>query len=121
MTYGEGRWFFPGAGVAALAAIALFAAACSTVEDVPMAEGRSGAPTDTGTFPNLNIPPQAATAQFTDEEKQAKLAQLRAVQQSQNRGRSRRVARSPPQAAQACGRRAGRDAEGHRERVTLDP
>ena len=51
-----------------------------------MAEGRSGGPTDTGTFPNLNIPQQAATAQFTEEEKQAKLAQLRAVQQSQDPG-----------------------------------
>ena len=86
MTYGKGRRFFPGAGVSALAAIALFATACSTVEDVPVAEGRSGTPTNTGTFPNLNIPPQAATAQFTEEEKQAKLAQLRAVQQGQDPG-----------------------------------
>jgi hypothetical protein len=88
MTYGKGsNRFFPGMGAAALAAVALFAAACtSTVEDVPVAEGRSGGPTDTGTFPNLNIPRQAATAQFTEEEKQAKLAQLRAVQQSQDPG-----------------------------------
>lgn len=87
MIYGKGERFFPGMGAVALAAVALFVAGCSsTVEDVPMAEGRSGGPTDTGTFPNLNIPPQAATAQFTEEEKQAKLAQLRTVQQKQNPG-----------------------------------
>src|SRR5688572_27571179 len=87
MTYGEGGRFFPGMSAAVLAA-ALSIAACSTstVEDVPVAEGRSGGPANTGTFPNLNIPPQAATAQFTEEEKQAKLAQLRAVQQKQNPG-----------------------------------
>jgi hypothetical protein len=89
MRYGKGGQLFPGIGAAALVAVAaLFAAACSstTVEEVPAATGRSGSPTDTGTFPNLNIPPQAATAQFTEEEKQAKLAQLRAVQQKQNPG-----------------------------------
>ena len=73
---------------AALAAAALFAAACSTstVEDVPVAEGRSGSPTNTGTFPNLNVPQQAATAQFTEQERQAKLARLSAVQQAQASG-----------------------------------
>jgi hypothetical protein len=87
MRYGKGGPLFPGIGAAALVAVAaLFAAGCSstTVEDVPAATGRSGSPTDTGTFPNLNVPPQAATAQFTEEEKQAKLAQLRAVQQKQS-------------------------------------
>lgn len=71
--------------VAALAAISLFVAACSTstVEDVPVAEGRSGGPTDTGTFPNLNVPQQAAAAQFTDQEREAKLARLRGVQHAQ--------------------------------------
>ena len=86
MTYGKGERFLPVLGATALAA-ALFSAACSsTVEDVPVAEGRSGGPTDTGTFPNLNIPRQAATTQFTQDETQAKLAQLRAVQQRQNPG-----------------------------------
>ena len=77
----------PGAGAAALAAV-LLAAACTTssVEQVAQAPGRSGQPVDTGTFPNLNIPPQAATAQFTEEERQAKLAQLRGLQQRQNSG-----------------------------------
>ena len=88
MTYGKGEGFFPGIiGAAALAA-ALAGAACSntTNEDVPVAEGRSGGPVDTGTFPNLNIPQRAATTQFTDEERDAKLAQLRARQQTQDPG-----------------------------------
>ena len=89
MTYGKGERYFPGLTAVALVA-ALSATACSSTinEDVPVAQGRSGGPTDTGTFPNLNIPPQAATAQFTEDEKQAKLAQLRAVQQRQNPGAS---------------------------------
>jgi hypothetical protein len=87
MTYSKGQRFFPGIGAAVLAsALSIAACSTSTVEDVPMAEGRSGGPTDTGTFPNLNIPQQAATAQFTEEEKQAKLAQLRAVQHTQSLG-----------------------------------
>ncbi len=87
MTYGKGERYFPGLTAVALAA-ALSVAACSntTFEDVPAAEGRSGGPTNTGTFPNLNVPPHAATTQFTDDEKQAKLTQLRALQQRQTPG-----------------------------------
>jgi hypothetical protein len=79
--------FFPGAGFAAVAA-ALLAAACATspVDEVAMAPGRSGQPTETGTYPNLNIPQRAATTQFTEDEKAAKLAQLHAVQHTQNPG-----------------------------------
>ncbi len=36
-------------------------------------------PKDTGTFPNLNIKPQNAATQFTEDEKNAKLAQLSAA------------------------------------------
>ena len=88
MTYGKGERFSPGMMGAAVLAAVLSVAACSstTLEDVPVAEGRSGGPTDTGTFPNLNIPQQAATTQFTDEERDAKLAQLRAKQQTQSPG-----------------------------------
>lgn len=87
MTYGKGEGLFPCMGAVALAA-ALSVAACSntTIEDVPVAAGRSGAPVDTGTFPNLNIPQRAATTQFTDEERDAKLAQLRAKAAAQNPG-----------------------------------
>jgi hypothetical protein len=38
-------------------------------------------PKDTGTFPNLNIPPQVAADQITDDEKTAETTDLRATQQ----------------------------------------
>lgn len=38
---------------------------------------------NTGTFPNLNVPPQVAAEQLTPEQKQAKLGQLTAEQRSQ--------------------------------------
>ncbi len=85
MAYGKSRRFFAGVGAALVAAV--LASACTTpVEDVAVAPGRTGAPTDTGTYPNLNIAPKAATAQFTDQEKNAKLAKLTALQQRQNPG-----------------------------------
>lgn len=40
-------------------------------------------PKDTGSYPNLNIPPQVAAKQLTKEETAAKLAQLKADQQAQ--------------------------------------
>ncbi len=103
MTYVRARSFFPGAGMAALA-IALLAAACTTspVEEVSVAPGRRGAPSDTGTYPNLNIPQQAATSQFTADEKEAKLARLTALQQRQNPGA---VATTPPDEAEAARKR----------------
>lgn len=39
-------------------------------------------PKDTGTFPNLNIPPQVAADQITDDQKAAQTTDLRATQQS---------------------------------------
>ena len=38
-------------------------------------------PKDTGTFPNLNIPPKVAADQITDAEKTAQTTELRATQQ----------------------------------------
>ncbi len=85
MAYGKGKRFFPLAGVAMLA-VALSAGACTTpTEEVAVAPGRSGAPVDTGTYPNLNVPRQGATAQLTDEETQAKLRYLESLQGKQNR------------------------------------
>ncbi|MGX7873095.1 hypothetical protein ACVDG5_010070 [Mesorhizobium sp. ORM6] len=40
-------------------------------------------PKDTGTFPNLNIPPKVAAKQFTDAERNAKLAELKADEGAQ--------------------------------------
>lgn len=83
MAYGKDNWFFPLSGAVALVAM-LGVAACTTpTEDVAQAPGRSGQPTDTGTFPNLNIPPKAAAAQLTDEETEAKLRQLEALKRRQ--------------------------------------
>ena len=38
-------------------------------------------PKDTGTFPNLNIPPKVAADQITDDQKTAQTTDLRATQQ----------------------------------------
>lgn len=40
-------------------------------------------PKDTGSYPNLNIPPQVAAKQLTKEETAANLAQLKAEEQAQ--------------------------------------
>lgn len=89
MAHGKGAWFFSGMAVAAVAAT-LSLAGCTTapVEDVAAGQGRSGQPVDTGTYPNLNIPRQAAATQLTDDETKAKLASLNAAQSRQGTGAS---------------------------------
>ncbi len=63
------------------------AAGCTSVDEtVPVAEGRTGAPVDTGTFPNLNVPQKAAAPQLTQAETDAKLAALRAAAAQQSPG-----------------------------------
>jgi hypothetical protein len=42
----------------------------------------ANAPSDTGTFPNLNIKPQVANEQISPEEKQAQIEALTAAQKS---------------------------------------
>ncbi|RUM99466.1 hypothetical protein EET67_00700 [Pseudaminobacter arsenicus] len=74
-----------GLGLAAAAFIQL--PACSTVPEVasaPPSGLSSGQPTDTGTFPNLNIPPQTAAAQITPEEKAEKFSELEAAKATQS-------------------------------------
>jgi hypothetical protein len=59
-------------------------AGCSSTNTsgpTPVAVGAG--PKDTGTFPNLNIKPQVAAPQFTEAEKNAKLAQLKADENGQ--------------------------------------
>lgn len=56
----------------------------ATIEDaVPVAAGQSGAAAPawapTGDYPNLNVAPQVAAEQFTEAEKQAQTARLRAA------------------------------------------
>jgi hypothetical protein len=84
MAYGKGKRRFSGWGLAAAVSGGLVAA-CTTgpVPDVAQAPGRSGQPVDTGAYPNLNVPQKAATSQLTEEETQAKLARLNALQHRQ--------------------------------------
>jgi hypothetical protein len=52
--------------------------ASAVVETAP-----ANAPSDTGTFPNLNIKPQVATDQISPEEKQAQIEAMTAAQKQQ--------------------------------------
>lgn len=73
----SGAFAFGRAGaVAALLAIAGCGGGSTIEEAVPVSQG----PRDTGSYPNLNIKPQVAAQQFTDAEKNAKLAELKADQ-----------------------------------------
>ncbi|MGF7063356.1 hypothetical protein [Aminobacter sp. BE322] len=91
MTYRVGRHVFLGARVtlaAALVATPLMASGCastSTANDATAQAGGRGAQ-DTGTYPNLNIAPQVAAPQFTDDQKAAKMASLQAAQRRQGGG-----------------------------------
>ncbi|RUX43762.1 hypothetical protein EOA33_28515 [Mesorhizobium sp. M4A.F.Ca.ET.050.02.1.1] len=72
------------AAAMALLSAGLAAGGCSTsntTNAAPVA-GVEG-PKDTGSYPNLNIPPQVAAKQLTKEETDAKLAQLKGEQQAQ--------------------------------------
>ena len=72
------------AAAMALLSASLVAGGCSTsntANTAPVA-GVEG-PKDTGSYPNLNIPPQVAAKQLTKEETDAKLAQLKGEQQAQ--------------------------------------
>jgi hypothetical protein len=69
----------PIAGLGLAAAILIPLAACSSVPEIasaPPSGLSSGQPTNTGTFPNLNIPPQSATSQIKPEEKAEKFSEL---------------------------------------------
>jgi hypothetical protein len=88
MTNGIGQTVFSGWWCRTAAAAALLAVSgcgSNTVADTTPRSITEG-PIDTGTFPNLNIPPQVAAPQFTPAEKQAKLAQLKAEQRAQTKG-----------------------------------
>ncbi|MET2826467.1 hypothetical protein [Mesorhizobium shangrilense] len=87
MTIDIGDTVFSGTGrfcCAGLAIMLLAISGCSSTSmeaSTPVA-GVEG-PKDTATFPNLNIPPKVAAPQFTDAEKTAKLAQLKADERAQ--------------------------------------
>ncbi|MER8654392.1 hypothetical protein [Mesorhizobium sp. M0847] len=92
MTINTGETIFSGAGrfcriavaIACLAPGLLAASGCTSANtgngmNVGLTQGAQ----DTGSYPNLNIPPQVAAKQLTPEETQAKLAQLKGEQQGQ--------------------------------------
>ena len=91
MTINVGGTFFlrPGsisrkAVLAGLVGVLLPAGGCTSTSPsntAPMAVTEG--PKDTGSYPNLNIPPQVAAKQFTKEETAANLAKLKAEQQAQ--------------------------------------
>ncbi|MFC3323535.1 hypothetical protein [Mesorhizobium cantuariense] len=85
MTINIGETVFFGAGrfcrIGAAIVLMGIAGCSSTNGPTPVAAGMG--PKDTGTFPNLNIKPQVAAPQFTEAEKNAKLAQLKADENSQ--------------------------------------
>ena len=87
MTIDIGDTVFSGTGRfcrAGLAIVLLAISGCSSTNmegSTPVA-GVEG-PKDTATFPNLNIPPKVAAPQFTEAEKNAKLAQLKADERAQ--------------------------------------
>jgi hypothetical protein len=72
--FGAGRFCRIGAAI-----ILLGIAGCSSTNSPTTGTGAK----DTGTFPNLNIKPQVAAPQFTEAEKNAKLAELKADENSQ--------------------------------------
>jgi len=57
--------------------------AVPTASAAPVSGISTGEPKNTGTFPNLNVAPQAATTQISPEEKQAHIEELLAAQQGQ--------------------------------------
>ncbi|SUU90161.1 hypothetical protein EDC40_105380 [Aminobacter aminovorans] len=88
MTYSVGRNVFFCSRVmlsAGVLALALAAGGCTstTSADSTAAPVTGRGAQDTGTYPNLNIAPKVAAAQFTEDQKAAKLAELQAAKQRQ--------------------------------------
>ena len=101
---GAGRFCRMGAAVVLLAIAGCSSTNLEGATPVATAEG----PKDNGTYPNLNVPPQVAAEQFTDAEKNAKLAQLKADEQGQgSKGGAVKVAN--PAALNALAKQHGPD------------
>jgi hypothetical protein len=91
MTIDVGGTFFLGPGsiyrkavLAGLVGVLLPAGGCtSTSTNNAAPTALTEGPRDTGSYPNLNIPPQVAAKQLTKEETAANLAKLKAEQQAQ--------------------------------------
>jgi len=72
--FGAGRFCRIGAAIVVLG----IGGCSSTNTNGPTPIATSAGPKDTGTFPNLNIKPKVAAPQFTEADKNAKLAELKA-------------------------------------------
>jgi hypothetical protein len=87
MTIDIGETVFLGTGRfcrVGVAIVFLSLCACSSTNtDGATSLAAGEGPKDTGTFPNLNIKPQVAAPQFTDAERNAKLAELKADESAQ--------------------------------------
>lgn len=113
MTINVGETVFSGIGRfcrmgAAVVLLAIAGCSSTNIEGATPVASTLG-PKNTGTYPNLNIPPQAAAEQFTEAEKNAKLAQLKADAQAQgSKGGAVKVAN--PAALNTLAKKHGTDA-----------
>lgn len=73
-------------GLAMVALLAATGCTSTNIEDAAPQSGTVSGPKDTGSYPNLNIPPQQAAEQFTNADKAAKLSQLQADQAAASAG-----------------------------------
>lgn len=80
-------------------AFALAGCASGTADDAAPAASGPGVtgPQDTGTYPNLNVPPEQAAPQFTEADKNAKLSALAAERKAAAKGGGK-----PPNAKDAA-------------------
>jgi hypothetical protein len=91
MTIDAGGTYFSGVGSICRIALAtallncalLPAGGCASTTNNATPTALTEGPKDTGTYPNLNVPPPVAAKQLTKEETAAKLAQLKADQKAQ--------------------------------------
>jgi hypothetical protein len=105
-----GRFCRIGVATACLAPGLLAAGGCTSANtgngtNVGVTQG----PQDTGSYPNLNIPPQVAAPQLTPEESAAKLAQLKAEQQVQAGKGGGGVPSTSPAALNSLAKNHGKD------------
>ncbi|MGX9177687.1 hypothetical protein [Mesorhizobium sp. BHbdii] len=113
MTINIGETVFSGTGRfcrmgAAVVLLAIAGCSSTNIEGATPVAATDG-PKNTGTYPNLNIPPQVAAKQFTEAEKNAKLAQLKADEQAQA-SKGGAVKAANPAALNTLARKHGADA-----------
>lgn len=98
-----------GIASAALAALLAVAAGCASGPEPAMPSGPQTGAVDTGTYPNLNVPPEAAAAPISDEDKTGltgRLAGAKARQAAAGRGAG---AKSDPAYLERLARDHGED------------